>query len=123
MSQIQEEISNQNINKIKEFFQNAKAQLPTDVFDFKEFVEQNVVDCEFRYDENAEPNKRIKITDNLVANVYEKEFNTLTCKDANVDVIFKNAIYIYDYENNKIILTYYKDVEIVCVLSASTSQK
>ena len=122
MNQIQEEISNQNINKIKELFQKAKAQLPADVFDFKEFVEQES-GCEFRYDENAEPSKRIKITDNLMANVYEKEFNTLTCKDANVDVIFKNAIYIYDYENNKIILSYYKDVEIVCVLSASTSQK
>jgi hypothetical protein len=101
-----------NVNKIKEFFQKAKVRLPMEVFDFKEFVVQEL-NCEFWYDENAEPSERVKIAENIIANVYEKEFNVLACEEKeNIDVVFKNAIYIYDHENNRIILLHYEDVEV-----------
>jgi hypothetical protein len=84
-----------------------KSKLPMEAFDFKELVVQEL-GCEFWYDENAEPSERIKIAENIVANIYKKEFNVLACEDINIDVVFKNAIYVYDYENNKIILLYYE---------------
>jgi hypothetical protein len=37
----------------------------------------------------------------------------LACEEKeNIDVVFKNAIYIYDHENNRIILLHYEDVEV-----------
>jgi hypothetical protein len=101
-----------DVNKIKEFFQKAKARLPMEAFDFKELVTQGL-GCEFWYDENAEPSERIKIVENVIADVYKKEFNVLACEEKeNIDVVFKNAIYIYDHENNRIILLHYEDVEV-----------
>jgi hypothetical protein len=88
-----------------------KSKLPMEAFDFKEFVVQEL-NCEFWYDENAEPSEKIKITENIIANIYEKEFNVLACEDINIDVVFKNAIYVDDYDNNKIVLIRYEDVEI-----------
>jgi hypothetical protein len=100
-----------NVNKIKEFFQKAKVRLPMEVFDFQELVTQGL-GCELWYDENAEPTGRFKIAENVIASVYEKEFNVLACEKENIDVVFKNAIYIYDHENNRIILLHYEDVEV-----------
>ena len=95
--------------QIQTVFKELRKRLPVDVWKFKELVKE-AINCEFLYDENAEPTKRIKIAENTVVNVYEKEFNLLRCEDEDIDVVFKNAIYVNDYENNEIILLYYEDV-------------
>jgi hypothetical protein len=104
-------MSQTQIPKQIQILKDLKEALPMDVWRFKETVEK-ATNCEFHYDENAEPKKRIKITKNIIVNIYELEYNELVCEDKDIDVIFKNAIYIDDYKNNNIILLYYEDVDV-----------
>jgi hypothetical protein len=109
-TQTQNQTQTQTPSKIQ-VLKDLKKALPMDVWKFAELVEK-ATNCEFRYDENAEPTKRVKIAENIIANIYEKEFNMLVCEDEDIDVVFKNAIYTDDYENNNIVLLYYEDVDV-----------
>jgi hypothetical protein len=109
MSQTQTQVQTQSqTQKIKRVFQKLKEYLPIEVYDFKNLVDQELKPCEFWFDESVEPTEKIVVTDDIMVERFEKEYNHLLCEEKEYTIIFKNSIYLDYLEDNKIILLGYE---------------
>jgi hypothetical protein len=112
MTQTQTQTQNQTqTQKIKTIFKKLKKKLPLEAYDFKILVDREFDDCEFWFEDIPEPNEKIELTENILIEKFDKEYNQLICIDKEITIIFKNSIYLDYLEENKIILLNY-EVEV-----------
>jgi len=80
-----------------------KKELPMDVWSFRKLFEEKT-QCEFYYDESAEPSKELSIK-NVKVELFEREYNDIVCEESTATIEFKNAIYVAN--RNMIFIVHY----------------
>jgi hypothetical protein len=94
--------------KLTQVLKELRNALPMDVWKFRELVEE-ATNCEFYYDESAEPKRELAITKNIKIYKYDVEYVDIVCnEETTITIEFKNSIYIDNLKANMIYLVHYE---------------
>jgi hypothetical protein len=96
-----------NQEQIIQILKDLKKALPMDVWKFKELVEE-ALNCEFYYDESAEPKREYTVSKNIKVYIHNIEYAGIVCNEEIMTIEFKNSIYIDNLKNNMIVLVHYE---------------